>query len=780
MMKHSIRLIRLSFVLFALCCFVASSAFADTNVTIAVIYDFEPNHKRERAQRYIDELSALVESEFDLTFIYYQIDWTSDNFNRQIDRLYQDSQVDMVLALGVAANQLIIKRESYSKPTFLPFIIERDLVQAPFKNGVSNKHNLSYLSYSTQFIGSIKSLREVVEFSNVVVLADELLFKALPPAVLTSAQESGSPTLQLVTHDGVNNDLVQRIPEGAEAVMFGHLPRLSEDDLVTLIHELTERNLPTFSYLEEGLVEKGLLATPLNASLYQHAARRNALNMQAVMLGEQASQQPVTVEAKSKLTINQATAERLGVAIDFKVLVDADVIGFGTGTQTDSYSLLDIAHLAVDHNLELKTEQFSVDIQANEQQLAKGRLRPQLSVDTSVLRRRDDTGLVQSGFAAEESTDVAINLNQTLFSDSQRTNYKIQKLLLEASSAQYREVLLNTIRDASLAMADVLQAQSQAAIQQENLSFSERNLELAVDRVTLGASTSADQYRWETQVANAKSAVFDAFSRVLITKQNLNRILNRPITQPIELQALNLDTLMVFSTAEAFDLLDNTSSFERAYTIGLEKAVENSPEIQRLDALKEAKRREVVTLARRNWLPEISLNGQISENVDNTNVLLNNDDGRDWQLILNARIPFYQGGQIKSQVKKAKLELAQIDSQLSLVKQQLAQVLRASMNNLLTALFNLRFSNDAAAAASRSLSLVTDAYSKGALPIVDLLDAQNASVSANLAEVQASISYFRSTVEMQRTIGVYEFLMSVQQKQELRKQLQTAMHDNGN
>jgi len=73
MMKHSIRLIRLSFVLFALCCFVASSAFADTNVTIAVIYDFEPNHKRERAQRYIDELSALVESEFDLTFIYYRL-----------------------------------------------------------------------------------------------------------------------------------------------------------------------------------------------------------------------------------------------------------------------------------------------------------------------------------------------------------------------------------------------------------------------------------------------------------------------------------------------------------------------------------------------------------------------------------------------------------------------------------------------------------------------------------------------------------------------------------
>lgn len=761
-----------------------SSLNTKKSITVAVVDDVASPEASFVKDSHLQELEALVGNEFKLTFVDYIFDWQADDYSRQMNRIYRSPQVDMVLVMGVAANQIVVKRKSFPKPTFLPFVVEREFINAPFKkignnSGVSNKKNLSYLTYSTQFFDSLAALREVVNFSNITIIGDEVLFKALPQTLLTSATQNGDLSINVVEHDGSDDDdLLPKIPATTDAVMFGYMPRMSNAKIHLLIEALTMKGIPTFSYLEEGLVEHGLLATPLNETVYLFTARRNALNMQAVMLGEPASQQPVLVETKAKLTINENTANRLGIAIDFQVLVDADVINFGVGQEKDQLGLIQITELALKDNLNLKNSEFDLNLQQNEQTIAKSALLPQFSLNGSQLRRRSNSSAVTSGFFSDESTDVNVQLGQTVYSDRQWANVSIQKLLSKASGEQYRQAQLDTIREASLAMADVLQAQSVAAIQQESLAFSEKNLNLAEDRVSIGASSSADQYRWETQVANAKSSVFDSFSNILIAKQNLNRILNRDVTSALEISPLDMDASMVYTAKETFDLMDNTATFEKVYRFGLNKTYGTSPEISRLEYLIQAKQRELTTIKRQRWMPDLSLNGQLSENLDSQAGQATGSDGRDWQLTLNATIPFYQGGQIRAKRKRANLELAQIENQLAIVKQRLAQNLRASMNNVVTALFNLEFTRDASSAATRSLSLVTDAYNKGAVPVVDLLDAQNASISANLAQVQAFIAYFRSNIEMQRTIGIFEFLMSEEQKQDIKRQIKSAIDAN--
>lgn len=752
-------------------------SWAKSGFSIAVVSDLGKEFDDATVLMNLDELVALVGDEFELTFIDYQIDWSKQDLASQFDDIYKNPKVDLVLVQGIAANQVAIKLKRFPKPTFLPWVIERDLIQAPFKDGVSNKRNLSYLSYSRQLLTTLDQLQEVVSFSNVAILSDETLLRVLPTQLIGSGIIGDLTSLQVVSHDGQKNNLLGQIGNDIDAVMIGHLPRMSISEIDQLIEELTERGIPTFSYLEEGLVERGLLATPLTESLTQFAARRNALNMQAVMLGEPASQQPVLVEAKSKLTINQATAERLGLAIDFKVLVDANVVGLGSDVNSYRYGLVEIAAIAVRQNLQLRDEQFNFELQSTEKVIAKSALLPKFSAGGSLTKRKADSALVQSGFASEDSTDLALNLSQSLYSDSVWANYKIQSLLLDASNSKIKQTELDIVKEASLAMADILQAQAEAAIQRENLTLSEKNLELAVDRVSLGASTSADQYRWETQVANAKSAVFDSFSRVLLSKQNLNRIMNRNIVDSVEVEELDMDSLMVFSVAELFDLMDNTATFEGAYQFGLKQAYLRSPEISRLKSFIDAKNKEVVSIGRKNWFPEFSISGQLSDNIDSSRLQADGNDGRDWQVMLNAQIPFYQGGQIKAQHKKSKIELAQLNNQLEIVKQQISQQLRSSMNSVLTSLFNLQFSNSAESAATRSLSLVTDAYTQGAVPIVDLLDAQNASISANLAKVQANIGFFRAYVEMQRTVGIYDFLLSSEEKNAIRALYESAVGD---
>ncbi len=754
----------------------SARAQSKPEVTIAVLKHLDEYFTEPLDALYVDELSSLLAGDFELEIVEYRAGWSTEEVNSVIDEIYAEPEIDALLVLGFAANQRAIQRNTFTLPTFLPFVIESEIIGAPLADGASGKQNLNYLTYSTQFLDSIDILRDVVDFSSIAILVDETVVDALPDDLKQQyLQNYNGVFIDIVPHDGSDTPLIKLVPESAEAAIIGLLPRMSEANMQTLIDDLKARKIPTFSYLGKGLVERGVLSTAMNDSVYQLAARRNALNIQAVLLGENANAQPVMVESRPKLQINQKTAEEIGVSIDFKTLIGADVVGFGQGLDAQSYTLEAVVAQALQRNLQLQGQGITQQLQYQQLSEARSALRPQLVFDANHLERKDDSTLVQAGFAASESTDIALSMSQTLYSERRFANATIQALLAAASDQEYRQVQLDVVREAVLAMADVLQARAEAEINQENLEFSESNLELAVDRVCLGATSSADQYRWEAQVANARSAVFGAYSSLLIAQQNLNRVMAREVQLPIDVVDVNMDTLLVFSVQEIFTLMDNADTFEHLYRAGLESAYANSPELARLEQLSSAKDRELTALKRQRWLPEVELSGQLSDNIDSANAQM--QDGHDWQVLVNAKIPLFQGGGLLAQQRTARLELQQLDNQREQIKLQLAQQLRRAMNNVLTSLFNLDFTQTAATSASKSLSLVTDSYNQGALSIVDLLDSQNTSISANLGAVQARVAFLRATVEMQRTMGDYHFLVSAEQRAKLRKDYQLDIAD---
>ena len=735
-------------------------------VTVAVLKHLEEYYTDPIDSLFVSELQTLIGSEFDLEVIDYRTGWERAEVDEAIEEIYADPDVDVLLVLGFAANQQAMKRTSYAKPTFLPFVIEnRDFSASP-ATGVGHK-NLNYLTYSTQLLDSIDILKEVVDFDTIAILSDETVINALPAEFREQMGDTYSGVqIEIVPHDGSEAPLINLIPGTAEAAIIGLLPRMADDDMQALIDGLIERKIPSFSYLGRGLVNRGILATAMNDSVYVLAARRNALNIQAVLLGEQANEQPVMVDSKPKIQINQKTAEQIGIAINFKTLINADVIGFGEGLDADEFSLNELVAEALKNNLSIKSQTLGRQIQDSEEGIAVSALRPQIAVDADYLKRKEDSLLVSQGFATADSSDISVSATQVLFSESRLANSRIQKHLSNAADAELRQVTLDVVRETTLAMASVLQAEAEAAINQENLEFSESNLELAIDRVGLGATSAADQYRWEAQVANARSSVFGAYSRVLIAQQNLNRVLNRDVHLPIQVNAVDMDQITLFTVDEIFEIMDNADTFEHLYTMGLEQTYEASPELIRLQSLVDAKERELKSLKRQRWVPEVGLSGQLTDNIDNAT--LQGGSGQDWQVLLNARIPIFQGGALKHKQTKASLERDQLHTQNELTRKVLAQELRQSMNNLLTALFNLDFTQKAATASSKSLSLVTESYNQGAVSIVELLDSQNASIAANLGAVQANIAYMRAAVEMQRIMGDYDFLLSTSERETLR------------
>jgi outer membrane protein TolC len=69
----------------------------------------------------------------------------------------------------------------------------------------------------------------------------------------------------------------------------------------------------------------------------------------------------------------------------------------------------------------------------------------------------------------------------------------------------------------------------------------------------------------------------------------------------------------------------------------------------------------------------------------------------------------------------------------------------------------IKLSQDATVAAHRNLELVKDAYGRGVVDILDLLDAQNAAVLAEEGAANAAHDFLFDLMEVERSIGKFYF-----------------------
>ena len=85
--------------------------------------------------------------------------------------------------------------------------------------------------------------------------------------------------------------------------------------------------------------------------------RRIALNVEAIIAGTNASELPIFIDYKNKLTINHTTAKEIDFSLRYSLLAKADFIGGTNKIKSDiSLSILDIMKDVVANNLTLRAE----------------------------------------------------------------------------------------------------------------------------------------------------------------------------------------------------------------------------------------------------------------------------------------------------------------------------------------------------------------------------------------------------------------------------------------
>ena len=757
---------------------------AQQRFDVAVVIDGMPDRLAERNQTYVDELLTLTSGEFDVRVREISGGWSVEGIERALDDAYADPEIDMVLVTGFTGNQVAAVRTEFPKPTFLPVMLDVGVLPTPAVDGKSGIRNLNYLTLYTDFGDDLDTMSRMVDYRNLVIMMGEELASVIPrlrEEASAITRERGI-NFTLVAHDGVDHNLMARIPRETDAIFLSGLPRLPASEFDNLIEAINAAGIPSYTFVGVEDVQRGVLVTNSARSNLDKVARLNALNMQAVMIGERTEDQPITFEDKRELTINMATARQIRLSPSFDVLGPATLLNREVAATGDVYGLVEIAREAIARNRDLLAERFGVQAGAEEIARARSTLLPQLDVGVSHTTRKESPS-VSAGLFAERTNDTSLSLNQLIYSDAASANLTIQKNLQVAREELLRQLRLDIVQSATAAYYTVLAARSQQTVQENNFHVSRANLDLAKDRVRLGTSTAADVYRWEAEVARSQILVLDARADVDRAWDSLNRLLHRPQGQPIALRPANINDPFVFTSKEFDSLVGNPADYRRFTRYLIDNGLRRAPELMQLDEQIQAKRREVLSQRRAYWLPDFSLRGTLTDNLSQSGAGAGPTSGEnlsDWNVGVQATLPLFSGGLRRANLSRANLELMQLEALRASTAEQIEEGIRRQLHFAQADYARIDLSMTAAQASRKNFDLVSDAYARGTVSVIDLLDAQDASLRANAAAADSLYSFLITIMGVQRAVGQFDFLLSADERDAVADEIRTYLTSGGN
>jgi len=735
------------------------------------------------------EVQSLTAGEFDVSFpVEKQLtgNWSADGIRLALDKLLADPNVDIVLCLGVLASQEAARRENLQKPVVATITADPELQGFPLSKGASGRQNFVYITNVRNIDDDLKSFQQAVRFNHVAVLVDEGVIAGFGDFSVKKAAQLRDMLGIEITPVPVGASLslaIDAIPDSADAIYVTPLLRMDDAGVQRLADALIARKLPSFSGFGIGELNDGLLlANGGRPEDEVRLIRRIALNVQRILLGDEPGEIPVALQKSSRLAINMRTAQAIGFAPRFAVLTEAEQL-FADEMETGRpITLLEAMNRAAQENLALAVAASDPLIAGEDVRSARSDLLPQFQVLAGARRIDDDRAI--PGFQAEKSADAEVQASQTIYSDDEWAGLRISEYLAGATNEQYRGFLLDTLQSSGRGYLNVLRLMALEDVQRSNLEVTRTNLELARVRESIGYSDRSDLLRWESEIATARRLLVDATASRRQGEDQLLQLLN--LAQPENIRPVDASveqTLAMFSQPRFQALIDNALTWDTFQEFVVVKGLENAPELGQVEQQIFAGERQVTAAQRRYWLPRFSLDGFIGRNIDRagagSDFAAVGQDDRSWQVGVNASLPVFNGGALRAELNRSRYSLKQTRDQQSFTRQDVETRIRVSMEQVGSSYAAIDLTAEAARAAGENLQLVTDAYSKGARSVTDLVNAQNNALFAELDAAQAKYIYLGDVINVLRESGDFSLMLDPQYMNEWYRDVEAFFNDRG-
>lgn len=747
-------------------------------VNIALISDGKSYQVQRFRNQFVKEINDLLEGEFVVTFApeeEYRGDWTKSTINALIDKANEDPSVDIIVTTGVIGSDLLALRTTFPKPTFAPFVIDEFLQKFPKNQGASNIHNFNYLRPVNNANNNIKIFHEITPFKHLAVLIDEALIRTISgiDAPISVIEENNNIDITLVPVDQNLVGLRQSLSTGRyDAVYVASATSLDSQEIDELIEMLIELKLPSFSHYGKWLVEDGILATTATGLDRIMIARRIALNIQRTLLGEDPKDFSVYIKDSSSLTINMETARLIDVYVPLKLMLESNLIHPLDETPSQEITLIEAVYEMLNNNLDLAISERDVYAGREDVSLAKSRLRPQVEISAFGRIIDRDRAVGANGREPQSAMYAEASGSQVVYDNELFGDVRVQTHVQCARVEEYFRTKLDVIFDLAVAYLNYLRNRTLQDIQRNNLMLTRSNLALARQRVEVGVARYSEIYRWESEISTNQTSVVAAFYSSDTSRIRLNKIMNRPqtmMTLPVEVSLSDPYWLM---DANWFDTKIRTyKDLEIFKNFAVLEGMLLSPEIKELVQQVRAQAERLGITNRAFWQPSLALIGEWSDRFADGGAgtaplspLTPRVDSTDWLVGFTLNFPLYEGGGKVSRQRRAFQTLMGLKLQLKNLAQLVEEAIRVNINKASASFAAIGYAQNSAVAASKNLELVTDQYSRGTTNIVDLLDAQNQALIADLTTANAIYDFLIDVVAVQRAIGRYDFMMNDQER----------------
>jgi len=750
---------------------VSITAFAQNKISydVGILIDNKTPEVAPLLERLQTEIKAVVGEDAVINFSKQNI--LVNNYSlEQAELNYQNllnNETDIILAFGVANNVIITKQETYPKPVILFGAVNRDLSTIDITKKTSGIENLTYIVESESYGIDLNRLKELTSFKKLGIVIEAAVVDILPLKETFDRELSKLDAEYRMIPFNTLTDITSNL-DGIDAVYIAGGFFLSDAEISSLSQTFIDKGLPSFTVNSVNDVQLGIMGTTQSNDNLDQFFRRIALNIEAYINGFPLSELPVLIEYGDRLTINYNTAEAIGVPIKYSLIAETDFVGeFKNSISEKKYNLLTVLNDVLENNLSLASSKKNIELSGQDVKTAKSNYLPTLTASGTGTYIDPNLAEISNGQSPEFSTAGNITLQQTLFSEAANANITIQKNLQKAQEEQFNTDELDIIFNASNAYFNTLILKTNTQIRARNLDLTKTNLKIAQQNFDAGESGKLDLLRFESEMAQNTQAFVEAINQLEQGFVSLNQILNNPVDFEIDVEDVTLDEGIFesYNYDNMTELLDDPTLREPFIAFLIEEAKQNAPELKSLAYNLQATDRNIKLNGYGRLLPTLALQGQYNRTFSRSGAGSAPPMGTsflddNYNVGLSLSIPIINSNQSNigrqtAIIQKEQLEINKENTELSI-----AANIRAGVLNLVNEVSNIKLSTLSEATAKESLELTQVSYSSGAVNIVQLLDAQNNYLSAQLARANATYNFLITSLQLERFLGYYFLLNS--------------------
>lgn len=686
----------------------------------------------------------------------------------------------MVISLGAISTKALSELDKLPVPVIGIGIIDPYIQNIPYQDGSSGKTNFTYIWPSKDILSEIKTFKRLHEFKELTVVLEPSIQQTIDPERTTTLLDSIQQSLNVkVRPVAVAESIEQTVAQigSAEAVFLSVLNSRDQNYISALSDYLIEKKIPSYTVYKQH-VDLGILSATADENGWEQITRRIAIIADAILSGADISKRAVSLSTKDEYYLNLSTARKIEFSPPFEILFTANLVG-DISADAHVYSFNEIAKIALEENLDIQVSYQDIDLATLDIKLNRSILYPSISSNLVGSQINEERANAAAN-TPERSLNVDVSLTQLIYSPQAIAAIKIATYLQNAQEYQTEIDILNVLLDVYQAYLDVLTAKTNVTIQRKNLENTRTNLELAKIRVDIGSANNADLYRWESELANASQALIEAQTLLLTTKLRLNTLLANTLEQEYEISDISIDGELFQNVRSGpiTEMINTPKDMNVASDFLVEETLKRNPNKKVLSENINAAERQLALNKQLFYQPTVSLQAQVSnvlarggkgsEITDPSQEAFGGLQDNSWFVGASISYPIFTGFSRNINKKKSMIQLEQLTTTNINLEQNLELSVRANMLSLLTATTNLNYSKISAESANQNFLLIQSNYKSGNVNITQVIDAQQAAVSEDLAAAISVYEYMLANLQLEYSVGFFSMFSTEKELEELK------------